>query len=102
MILASKIKNNVYLLLIYLLCTQSALAAKVDVNDKTWGQFYNTVLALFTGTPAVIVCLIALAAGLLGAIFTQQKLMYLSAGIAIPFAIQFGPPIFIGLSGAVL
>lgn len=97
-----KVTNLLCVIFIYLIYSQSALAAKVDPGDKTWGSFYTQVLSLFTGTSGAILSLVALIAGIFGALFTQHKIISITAGICIPFAIQFGPAIFIGLSGALI
>jgi len=94
--------SKIYLLLIYVLLTQNALAASVDVGDKTWGGLYGVILGLFTGTAGGIISVVAFIMGLLGAIFTQYKATSLVSGISIPLGVAFGPTIFVGLSGAVM
>lgn len=89
-------------LAIYFLFIQNSFAANVDANDATWGGLYSKILWLFTGTAGGVISLVALCAGVMGAIFSQHKALAVVAGISIPLTIAFGPAIFVGLSGALV
>ena len=87
---------------VLLLYGTGAWAATVDKTDETWGGLYGFVSGLFTGGAALVLSLLALAAGLLAAAFTSHKMAAIIGAIGVPVAIQVGPGIFERLSGAVL
>lgn len=89
------------LMVILLLLSTHVLAATAKTEDATWGALLTTVQKWFTGDPGIIVSLLALASGVLGAIATSHKATSIILGIGIPIAINVGPSLFQGLSGAV-
>ena len=89
------------LLLLVSLHAMAVTAGGDPSTDTTWGSLYKIINDLFTGDAAIIVSLLALATGVLGAIATSHKATSIIMGIGIPIAINVGPSIFKGLSGAV-
>lgn len=93
---------SVVMLLMLLLATDvlAATAGSGD-DDSTWTSLMGTIKGWFTGDAAIIVSLLSLAAGVMGAIASSHKAISVAMAISIPLAINVGPTIFIGLSGAV-
>lgn len=102
----SKEKNGfsqfVYMVCFWIILFQSASGVTVDNNDKTWTPLYTFVHGLFTGTPATILCLIALLGGVFGALVSSRKAIMIVGAVAIPIAIQVGPTIFEHVAGAIV
>ena len=71
-------------------------------DDTTWGKLYVQVLSLTSGDPAVIISIMAFICGVLGAVMSQHKMMWLIGGISVPIAVQVGPSVYAALSGAVV